>query len=546
MFSFQKISWCHIGLLTLFVIVTYANTLGHDFVWDDSIFVTHCSAAYQQFDLSTIFLTLSANGLEYLPVRDVSYALDFALWGRNPVGFHFSNVLIFFLNVIVVYFLTIRIVRLWNENFRNETTDKSRQVAFGTAALFAVHPINGEVVNFVTMRNSLLCCLFFFLSCYAYLLYLASPDGSKRRWYIGALVFCVCTFFSKATGIILPLILAIVTCAFSHPKRLATWLPLLPFMLLSGCVFILFKHVATLSNVMDPVHNSDISETLYAKITTAAQIPFFYLYKMLIPFGYSVDYDIGKFGEGLADPRVFCSIIALSVFISVAWIFRRREPLILFCLAWYLIVLIPVLHFFPTHPVVADRYAFLATYPIFLLFSISYLRFLKRFTVGLWLPALMVMLFLAFSTYKNNAIWKNDKSLWEYTVATAPHSDAAHVNLARLYFIEENNYDKGLELADKARRLNPLDTNYDVFMGVLHLREKDPESAIADFNRALEKNNQHIETLVNMALAYQMLGVRTLALECLQRAVNSTEPSVPGDLRETAGEMLREITSKTP
>ena len=103
-----------------------------------------------------------------------------------------------------------------------------------------------------------------------------------------------------------------------------------------------------------------------------------------------------------------------------------------------------------------------------------------------------------------------------------------------------------MELAKKAQQLSPLDTNYDVFQGVLHMREGNLRGAIADFNRALEKNSQHMETLVNLATAYQKLGERTIAMEYLRRAVNSTEPSAPGDLRETAGEMLRQLSNQKP
>ena len=129
---------------------------------------------------------------------------------------------------------------------------------------------------------------------------------------------------------------------------------------------------------------------------------------------------------------------------------------------------------------------------------------------------------------------------------TAPHSALAHINLARLLFIEENECDRGIVLAKKAQQLNSTDTNYDLFQGVLRLREKDPQRAIADFNRALERNSEHIETLVNLATAYEMMGNRADAELYLRRAVNSTEPDAPGDLRDVAGEMLLELTQKKP
>jgi tetratricopeptide (TPR) repeat protein len=530
-------------MLTFLVAVTYYNALGNGFVWDDSIFVTYRSAAYKSFDLYSFFCTLSTNGLEYLPVRDVSYALDFALWGSNPTGFHVSNILLFWLNVIVLFLLTAKLVQC-PDRFGNEAAETPRKVAFFTAALFAVHPLHGEVVNFITSRNTLLCGFFFFFSCYAYLRYLTAAAVNHRGWYLTALTFFLLALFSKATGIILPLVLVIFTGAFCRPKHISGWLPLLPFMILSACGFFFFKYVATLNHVIEQSYVTEAAATAAGKMAMAVQIPVFYLYKILIPLNYSVDYDISRFGRLPTDPRVAVSLVLLAGLATAAWLLKRQRRFITFCAAWYLVSLLPVLHLFPTHPVVADRYAFLPSYPVVLLVAAGSMNLLRRFPLAQPLFVAIILLALAFSTNQHNRIWKSDKSLWEYTVRTAPHSAVAHINLSRLYFIDENECDKGLELAKIALRLNPLDTNYDVFQGVLHLRENDPQGAIADFDRALEKNGQHMETLVNLALAYRLLGDRAMAIDYLRRAVNSTEPYAPGDLRETAGEMLRELVNK--
>jgi hypothetical protein len=87
--------------LSLLVSVVFWNAIPHEFVWDDHIFTTY-KDAYKNFDMVTILFSL-ANGLEYQPVRDITYALDFVMWGNNPAGFHFSNVFYYWLTIIVVY-----------------------------------------------------------------------------------------------------------------------------------------------------------------------------------------------------------------------------------------------------------------------------------------------------------------------------------------------------------------------------------------------------------------------------------------------------------
>lgn len=525
-------------VLLLIVVAVYANTLGHGFVWDDRIFLVHRSDAYKHFDVYKMLFTLSTNGLEYLPVRDLSYALDFALWGSNPSGFHVTNVMLFSLNIIVIYIFTVKLLQLFQISYCTDLADNSLVVGFFTAALFAVHPLHGEVVNFVTMRNSLLCGVFFFSTCHLYLRYLTC-NSIPNWWYAGASICFVLTVFSKATGIILPLILVMITFTFRRPKQLSGWLPLFPFLFCSCGAFFLFKHVASLSHIIEPASVKAASVQILEKIAVSIQIPFFYLYKIFIPANYSVDYDNTLFRSDPTDYRVVGALLLIVVITAISWKMRRRMPYFAFCSMWYLVTLIPVLHFFQTNPVVADRYAFLPSYPVFLLLVLSLRNIHNSFKV-----IVVVLFVLAGVSIMRNRVWKSDRSLWEYTVQTAPHSAVAHINLARLLFIDENECEKGLVYAKKAQTLNPSDTNYDVFQGVLSLRGNDPQRAIIDFSRALEKNSEHMESLVNLATAYEMLGDLANAALYLRRAVNSTEPDAPGDLRETAREMLQELTAE--
>ena len=70
--------------LVLLVFFCYANSLGNQFVFDDIYLVRENRV------IRTINLPLLLNS--YRPLRDISYALDFALWGEDPFGFRLTNV----------------------------------------------------------------------------------------------------------------------------------------------------------------------------------------------------------------------------------------------------------------------------------------------------------------------------------------------------------------------------------------------------------------------------------------------------------------------
>jgi tetratricopeptide (TPR) repeat protein len=281
------------------------------------------------------------------------------------------------------------------------------------------------------------------------------------------------------------------------------------------------------------------------KLILAVQIPFFYLYKIIIPCNLSVDYGSHLFGSTLTDLRVIGAAASLFVISALACRFRSSLSDLNLCLLWYLITLVPVLHLFQTNPIVADRYAYFASYPICLLISVYPGAWFSRYPAGRAVVAIIILV-SALTAFTHNRIWQSEKSLWEYTISVSPRSAMAHSNLARLYFIDENNSDKGLNHAKSAQLLNPGDTNFDVFKGVLNLRSNQPQQALDDFNRALARDNQSIEALVNMSLAYQLLETPGEACRCLRQAVGSSALDMPGNLRETAREMLRDLEGKHP
>jgi hypothetical protein len=299
-------------LLAGLVAGAFGRAVGHEFVWDDFIFVTD-KAAYRDHDFKTILFSLSANGLEYLPVRDLTYVLDFALWGRNPAGFHFSNLVYYFFTMLAVYLFATQLATILPKDAPSGTAVDGRVVGVLTATLFAVHPVNSEVVNFVTCRNALVSGMFFFLACQAYLVHLGDPKFHKRAWHVAAIACFVMALFSKATAIALPLILLLVNALVSPWRNTRRWLGLVPFALVSGAGFFFFRAVALRTHTISIDQSPGVS-SFGSSVAVAAQVPLFYLTKLLVPRSFSADYGSEQFASHLVDWRV---LVGLSVIIEI-------------------------------------------------------------------------------------------------------------------------------------------------------------------------------------------------------------------------------------
>lgn len=489
--------------LSLIVWAGNGNSLQGDFVWDDKVYMLF-NRVYSNFDLRGIFLSLG-NSVEYLPVRDLSLALDFALWGHNPTGFHFTNLLIYWLTVIIVYYLAGGVITHLSVKEQSRTARiVADGMAFLTAAMFAAHPIHSEVVNFISCRNALLSGFFFFLSVWCYLHYLQG-EMKTMSWYVATLATFVLSLFAKSTGIILPLIFILLTKFVHQENKNRSSLSLVPFLLVSVVGFFFFTSIAKGSNIIQRNHVADGADFILSKFAVAAQIPFFYLYKMLMPLALSPEYDVW-FGHSLISPWPLICVGALLVMGGIAVWWHRKLPFFSFCFGWYVFTLIPVLNIFPTYPVVADRYAYLPSFGFCLLLaSCGYLFMRGRMKLWCFSCALLLLLGLGTLSWQQNRIWNSEKSLWEHTLTVSPHAVKAYTNLGRVYF-NEGNYQKAFELFYRAQKMSPTNPNYDYFHGQRFLVLNDFENAIVAFNRAVAKDATFLEAQYQLGKTYEQLG----------------------------------------
>ena len=131
------------GVAALLGGVVYLNALHNPFVYDDYHTVVENASIARVTDLRAIVL-----GAVTRPIVNFSYAVDRALWGTKPLGFHVTNVLLHMLNVVLLFALARRL-------------SEDRLAAFAAAALFAVHPMMTEAVGYIAGRSEVLCATFF-------------------------------------------------------------------------------------------------------------------------------------------------------------------------------------------------------------------------------------------------------------------------------------------------------------------------------------------------------------------------------------------------
>src|SRR5512138_288753 len=96
------------GVLTLLV---YARVLGNDFVttWDDGSYILH-NESIRGLGLATVQRAFFEFHSSYwAPLTWLSFALDHALWGLQPFGFHLTNLVLHAANAGLAFLVARRL-----------------------------------------------------------------------------------------------------------------------------------------------------------------------------------------------------------------------------------------------------------------------------------------------------------------------------------------------------------------------------------------------------------------------------------------------------
>ena len=99
--------------LTLIIflgLLVYVNSLASPFIWDDEALI---SDNYFIKDLRYIFDIFKKNlafasgnpTIFYRPMQNLTYLLDYYIFGLKPWGFRITNIILHILNSILVYFI---------------------------------------------------------------------------------------------------------------------------------------------------------------------------------------------------------------------------------------------------------------------------------------------------------------------------------------------------------------------------------------------------------------------------------------------------------
>ena len=529
----RRLVWTAALLTVAVTLAVWLPVLGNGFVnWDDPLYTVE-NGHIRSFAWPSIRWMLGTQGGYWMPVTWLTHALDYHL-GRLDARIHHATSLVFHgLNTLLVFFVSLEILRLAGMASRSTPGSLTRLREIGAATLsallFGVHPLHVETAAWIAERKGVVCALFFLLSLRAYLRY-ASLPARKLGWLVAGFLFFVLALLSKPMAITLPLLFLILD-----------WWPLdrlrgnlvrtlgekAPFFAVAAVFAVITVRAQTGVQAVISVD----AVPLAFRVMNAGHSIVFYLWKMLVPVSLLPFYPIvHPETSAWTLPHVAAALLVLLVSIACfRWGVGKRAYL---SAAWlgYLVILAPVLGIVQVGTqAAADRYTYFASLSPFLLFSagVAALAFptaaaARSFGFGRWSAVGLCGVLVAglpYLTVGQIAIWKDSTTVWEHvTRAYRDTSLIAHTNLANAYR-QAGRVDEALREYDRVLAVTRPHAVPHEGKGLALLDKGRVDEAIVELEKAIALNPRSAKTYRHLWLAYDRKGLADEALAAAQTAV---------------------------
>ena len=388
------------------------------------------------------------------PMLYATFLLDRLLYGANPAGYHFLNLLLHLGSGLILYRLLTRAV-----------PDDTSSIPFWTALLFLIHPITTETVTYISGRASGLMAFFYLFAFFLYIKASEHQDVMKiRRLYLsGAVLSLILSLGSKETAVTFPLALLLWDLLIRRlrgmPLRTTILSGHLPFwivlLLAAGWAWShpRYTALAQFSLTLRPFWDNLLSE-LHAM--AYALLLFF------TPWNQNFDHDLPEF-HSLSQWPLPLDLLLLFGTAALAWISWRRYPMVAFGLGWFFIQLLPI-SLIPRNDLLSERNLYLPSLGIMLMTVAVGLHFKQWLTMISLRPglirfgsasiAIVLVLALCFFTYQRNRLYQERLSLWSDAVLKSPNKARPHNNLGHAYALQ-GDWDLAINEFRTAVRLDP-------------------------------------------------------------------------------------------
>lgn len=482
--------------------IAFANSFFGDFVLDD-IYEIEQNAAMN----SLLPPWKAALGGRVIPARPIPYytfAIDTALWHRNPIGYHILNIALHLGSALMVFGIVRR--TLCSPKLVERYGDYATRLAFVVATIWVVHPIQTQAVTYVYQRIESMMAFFFIASFYCFIR--STTSTRPKLWLTSSAVCALSSIMSKESAVAIPPLIFLydvvfVSDSWSQAVRkrypyylalLATFLPL---------VALLAYQSQSYEEFRDP--RSGLAYALSQPI-----VLLHYLRLCFYPTQQCLDY-LWQPETDSARIVVPLCLVGVPIVVGIVGVARRRPWGWL--IAAFFLPLLPTSSLIPVNDLANEHRMYISLAALATAVVLTAWAGYKAYADKLARPKLAaapfvvatvaVVVALTAATNLRNRVYFDRIEMWEDVVGKAPHNVRALENLAHacLRSGREDHLRRAAEVGRKIIAMQPRNSRGYRALGSALLALGDNEGAIENLSATVLLSPKEATPYVHLAAA---------------------------------------------
>jgi tetratricopeptide (TPR) repeat protein len=458
--------------------------------WDDNVLVTE-NQNIRQLDLTKIgkIFTHSITGA-YIPLVELSFALEYAVSGLNPVTYHLDNIILHVINTFLVFALILLLTG-------------NRGTGFFAALLWAVHPMKVESVAWVTERKDLLYGLFSLLSFNLYLIWRKEYGG---KFYLFSVLAFVLSALSKGAAVTMPLLLLLADWRENGRVTKINLLNKLPYAAVA--ILVTIAWLLAQRPEIPYVHDGRMP-LLLENFFIACHNILFYISKTVWPARLSILYPYPQLQHGWLPLAYLAAPLVVMALAGLIFYSRRWTKEVIFWSLFFLVSVLPMLQLkrIMGDAMAADRHIYIPSIGLLCLLVLGLQYLGRRFSWKAFAPgiAAVICLPLMLLSWQRSGIWHDEISLWTSLSRQEPAMERPYMHLSIAYG-ERGDYAMAVNNCKRLSALNPRSAYNNSIVAYVYGLFGQNDSVIAYYNQAISIDPKDPEYYKNRGIAYVLTG----------------------------------------
>lgn len=428
-------------LISFLTVVLYGNTLDVPFYFDDETSIVESSVIHTGA-LSDIYQAYKLRFVGYW-----TFALNYQYGGGDVTSFHITNIVIHFINGLLVYWICALLFKFRPE--RGGVLDISEKwLPLLAALVFISHPLHTQAVTYIVQRSASLTALFYLVSVIAYVH--CRIVKSKVRlvvWFCTLVISALLAIFTKQNAFTLPIVLFLTEVVLFRKlsNNQIVSILLAPFLILAGTCLLTPETLSVLDDLTTETKSYSRIEYFFAQ----ANVLWIYIAKFFYPVPLRLEYLYDQ--HSFSNTQSYIALLAHLIVISSALLFSKRYSLICFGVLFYYSTMLVESSIIPIQDMAVEHRTYLPNVGLIIaLMGLSSLLLEhcssdKRKIYLFFVCSVFVVGAFSLLTYQRNEQWRDPITFYKHELKYGPDNPRVLNNLADAYFeIEE--IDKALPL----------------------------------------------------------------------------------------------------